>query len=79
MVENGGEKSQMKYAIIIEKGPKNYGAYAPDVPGCIATGSTPAIVQRRMTAAIKLHIASLREHGEPIPKPTTIAAYASIG
>ncbi len=68
----------MKYAVVIEKGPKSYGAYVPDLPGCVATGKTPAIVRERIEQAITVHIASLREHGEPVPKPTTIAAYASV-
>ncbi len=68
----------MKYAVVIEKGPKNYGAYVPDLLGCVATGKTPAIVRERIEQAIAAHVASLREHGEPVPKPTTIAAYASV-
>ncbi|MHB8356808.1 MAG: type II toxin-antitoxin system HicB family antitoxin [Vulcanimicrobiaceae bacterium] len=52
--------------------------HVPDLPGCVATGKTPAIVRERIEQAITVHIASLREHGEPVPKPTTIAAYASV-
>ncbi len=68
----------MKYAIVIEKGPRHYGAYVPDLPGCIATDKTPALVKRRIARAIEAHIAMLRESGQPVPEPTSIADYASV-
>lgn len=32
----------MRFAIDIEKGPTSYGAYVPDLPGCVAVGKTAA-------------------------------------
>ena len=60
-----------KYAVIYERGKRNWSAYLPDLPGCVATGKTRAIVERRIKEAVSLHIESLRFHGEPVPVPTT--------
>ena len=59
----------MQYAIVIEKSPRNYSAYAPDLPGCIATGATREDVVREMRQAIEFHIEGLRDQGEPVPAP----------
>lgn len=64
-----------RYAIVIEKTPKNYSAYVPDLPGCIATGPTRAKVLRLIREAVRLHLDGLREDGLPIPKPTSICEY----
>jgi predicted RNase H-like HicB family nuclease len=65
----------MRYAMIIEKGERNYSAYLPDLPGCIATGQTVEEVRDRMSKAIDLHLRGLREDGLPIPEPTSMADY----
>ena len=65
----------MRYAIIIEKGERNYSAYVPDLPGCIATGKTVEEVRRRMGAAVELHLRGMREDGQPIPEPTSLVEY----
>jgi len=65
----------MRYAMIIETGKRNYSAYLPDLPGCIATGKTVEEVRQSMREAIELHLAGLREDGLPIPQPTTLADY----
>ena len=58
----------MKYTVVIEKTPNNYAAYAPDLLGCVATGTTREALLEEMREAIEFHIEGLREHGEPIPK-----------
>lgn len=68
----------MKFAVIIEKGVRKYGAYVPDLPGCVATGRTPTEVRRRIERAVNAHIRSLREHGDDVPKPTTRAVYTEV-
>ncbi len=65
----------MRYAIIIEKGDRNYSAYLPDLPGCIATGKTVEEVRQRMSEAIELHLRGLREDGLPIPQPNSLVEY----
>ncbi len=64
-----------KYAVIIEKGPANYGPYVPDLPGCVAVGDTVEEVERLIREAIEFHLEGMREDGAPIPEPTTIATY----
>ena len=60
----------MKYAVVYEKTARNYSAYIPDLPGCVATGVTRAQVERRIREAIALHVEALRrENGRP-PKPS---------
>ena len=65
----------MRYVMIIETGKRNYSAYLPDLPGCIATGKTLEEVRQRMREAIELHLAGMREDGLPIPKPTSLVDY----
>ena len=60
----------MRYSVVIEKGEKNYSAYLPDVPGCIATGHTQAVTLKRLAKALEMHLAGLREDGLPVPEPT---------
>ncbi|HEY1402632.1 MAG TPA: type II toxin-antitoxin system HicB family antitoxin, partial [Pyrinomonadaceae bacterium] len=62
---------KMRYAMIIERGERNYSAYLPDLPGCIATGETVAEVKRRMREAVELHLRGMREDGLPIPEPSS--------
>lgn len=64
----------MRYAVIIEKGPRNYGAYVPDLPGVISVGQTEEEVTANVREAIAFHLAGLREAGEHIPEPTTSVA-----
>jgi predicted RNase H-like HicB family nuclease len=65
----------MRYAMIIEQGERNYSAYLPDLPGCIATGKTIEELKTRMSEAIELHLRGMREDGLPIPEPTSLAEY----
>ena len=68
----------MQYTIVIEKSPGNYAAYAPDLPGCVATGATREEAVREMREAIRFHIESLREHGEPVPEPVCSATVVEV-
>jgi predicted RNase H-like HicB family nuclease len=62
----------MRYAAIFEKTDSNYSAYVPDLPGCIATGSTLEEVASEIQSAILFHIEGLQLEGLPIPEPKTI-------
>ncbi|HLH03110.1 MAG TPA: type II toxin-antitoxin system HicB family antitoxin [Bryobacteraceae bacterium] len=64
-----------KYAVVIEKSEDSYGAYVPDLPGCVAVGRSKAEVQSLIAEAIALHIESLREHGNPVPQPSSAVEY----
>ena len=68
-----------RYLIVIEATATGYSAYSPDLPGCVATGSTRAEVQREMQDAVDFHIEGLRSAGEEIPQARSEAAYCEIG
>jgi predicted RNase H-like HicB family nuclease len=61
--------AKISYMVIIEKAKRNFSAFAPDLPGCVATGRTERQTLRHMEEAIQFHIEGLREDGEPIPPP----------
>ena len=67
-----------RFLVVIEKTRKNYSAYSPDLPGCVATGATREEAEKRMHEAIKLHIEGLREDSLPIPKSHSFAEYVAI-
>jgi predicted RNase H-like HicB family nuclease len=59
-----------EYVVVIEQEGEAWGAYVPDLPGCVAVGESRHEVEKLIAEAIALHLQSLREHGEPIPPPT---------
>jgi predicted RNase H-like HicB family nuclease len=65
----------MRYAVVIEKADGNYSAYVPDLPGCVATGTTVKDVEAEIRAAIRFHIDRLKADGAAVPAPTSIAEY----
>jgi predicted RNase H-like HicB family nuclease len=58
----------MKYAVVFEKTDRNYAAYVPDLPGCVATGATRSEVEKRIRRAIELHVEELRRDKQPVPR-----------
>jgi len=67
-----------EYTVIYERGERNWSAYAPDVPGCVATGRTRAEAEETMAEAIAFHIEGLRLRGEPVPEPSIEAGKVAI-
>ncbi len=67
-----------RYAIIIEKGERNYSAYCPDLPGVVAAGKTEEETVELMKDAIEFHLEGLKEDNLPIPKPITFARSIEI-
>lgn len=67
-----------RYAIVIEKGPASFGAYVPDLPGCVAVAKTAAEVKKLVAEAVPLHLEGLREDGLPIPDPATECEYVEV-
>jgi len=65
----------MRYAVVIEKAESNYSAYVPDLPGCVATGSSVKEVEKEIRDAIRFHIEGLKEDGLPVAAPSSIAEY----
>jgi predicted RNase H-like HicB family nuclease len=68
----------MRYLVIVERAESNYGAYSPDLPGCVATGDTIEEVEQNMREAIEFHLEGMRLHGEPIPEPSTQSIYVEV-
>ena len=60
----------MKYLVLYEKSSNGFGAYAPDLPGCVATGRNLEETRARMSKAIEMHLTAMRADGEPIPEPS---------
>lgn len=60
-----------RYLVLYEKGENNYSAYAPDLPGCIATGKTLEETKKNMQEAIEMHVEGLLEDGLPIPESSS--------
>jgi predicted RNase H-like HicB family nuclease len=61
----------VEYLVVVEKGKKSFGAYVPDLPGCVAVGESRREVLKLIREGIELHIAALREAGETVPAPTS--------
>ena len=68
----------MKYLIVVEKGPHNYSAYVPDLPGCVATGKTRKEVEKNIREAVSFHLQGLKEDGTPPHPPQAYAQYEEI-
>jgi len=60
----------MHYLVVVEEGPNSFGAYVPDLPGCIAAGESREEVLSLIRKAIEFHIKDLKENGQPIPEPS---------
>jgi predicted RNase H-like HicB family nuclease len=67
-----------RYAIVVEKGPINYGAYVPDLPGCVAAAETRDEVLRLIREAIEFHLDGMRGEGLAIPAPLSTAEYVEV-
>ena len=68
----------MKYAIVIEKGETSFGAYVPDLPGCVAAAESKREVKKLIREAIQFHLEGLKEDGSPIPTPRSEMEYMEV-
>ena len=68
----------MQYLVVIEQGPTSFGAYVPDLPGCVAAGETREEVSSLIQEAIELHIEDLKTQGQPVPAPHSSGELVSI-
>ncbi len=68
----------IKYAVVFERSADGYGAFVPDLPGCVTVGDTLKEAETNIREAIAGHIAAMQDHGEVIPRPTTLAEYIEI-
>ncbi len=67
-----------RYAIVIEKGETSFGAYVPDLPGCVAAAETRDEVLQLIREAIEFHLETMHEDGMPVPEPASTAEYVEI-
>jgi len=68
----------MRYAVVIEKGESSYGAYVPDLPGCVAAGDTKEEAIQLIREAIEFHIEGLKEEGESVPPPSSSVEFVKV-
>ena len=68
----------MRYAVVIENAGSNFSAYVPDLPGCVATGTTLAETETAIREAIAFHVEGLRQDGLPIPPASSKVEYVEV-
>jgi predicted RNase H-like HicB family nuclease len=68
----------MRYAVVVEAAETGFGAYVPDLPGCVAAGASREEVLRLIQEAVGFHIDGLRDAREPIPEPTSTIAFVDV-
>lgn len=71
-------KSGMEYLVVIEEGATSFGAYVPDLPGCVAVGATRDEVRTLIQEAIEFQIEGLRADGQPVPAPSSTGQLVSV-
>lgn len=68
----------MRYLVVVEKGPESFGAYVPDLPGCIAAGDSREEVLKLIREAIEFHLEGLKEDGQAIPSPSSSSEVVEV-
>jgi predicted RNase H-like HicB family nuclease len=67
-----------RFLIVLERASHNFSVYSPDLPGCVATGTTVEETRVRMREAVDLHIRGLKEDHLPVPEPSATVAYVEV-
>ena len=68
----------MKYMVVLEQGPTSFGAYVPDLPGCIAVGETEQEVLTLIGEAVEFHLEGLKLEGVHLPTPHSSSAFVEV-
>ena len=68
----------MRYIVVIEQGPSSFGAYVPDLPGCIAAAETKQDVLQLIQEAIEFHLEGLKEEGASVPLPHSYSEFVDV-
>ena len=68
----------MRYLVVVEESQKSYGAYVPDLPGCVAAGESREEVLQLIQEAIELHVEDLKNSGQAVPIPYSSSAIVEI-
>ena len=74
----GDEEALMRYSVVYEQGDTSWGAYVPDLPGCVAVGESRQEVEALIIEAIGVYLDDLREAGEPIPEPRSATGLVEV-
>jgi predicted RNase H-like HicB family nuclease len=75
---SGAIRKMKEYAVVYERGERNWSAYVPDLPGCVATGASLEETEKTITEAIEFHIEGMLSHGEVVPPPTSYAGTVRV-
>ncbi len=67
-----------KHTVLFEQAENNWAAYVPDLPGCMTTGKTLEATGINIREAIERHLRTLRNFGDSIPQPTSVAKEIEI-
>ena len=68
----------MQYLVVLEHGETSYGAYVPDLPGCVAVGKTADEAMKLIREAIELHLEAMRQDKQRIPEPASTVQYVNV-
>lgn len=68
----------MKYLVVVEPTDTGFSAYSPDLPGCVARGSSRDEVEKKMRSAIEFHLEGMREEGLAVPDPRSYCSYVEV-
>lgn len=68
----------MRYLVVIEQGTSSFGAYVPDLPGCVAAADSREEALNLIREAIELHIEDLRQSGQPVPPPSSTGELIAV-
>ena len=68
----------MRYLVVVEEGPTSFGAYVPDLPGCIVAGESREEVLQLIQEAIEFHIEGLKEEGQALPPPHSTSQFIEV-
>jgi predicted RNase H-like HicB family nuclease len=68
----------MRYLVVVEEGPNSFGAYVPDLPGCVAVGDTREEALKLIRDAIEYHLEGMKEDGISIPRPSSSSEVVDV-
>ena len=68
----------MRYLVVVEEGPTSFGAYVPDLPGCVVAAETREEALALIREAIEFHLEGLKQDGQPIPTPSSTGEVVDI-
>ena len=68
----------MRYLVVVEEGSTSYGAYVPDLPGCVAAAETKKKVLQLIREAIEFHLEGIKDQGISVPQPHSYSEFVEV-